>query len=147
MRSGTAGQNAAVARLLITSDEGALAALKDAPTQSPIAVAGMPESIPAGTHLAAIRDYVLIQAAALLYVGGKAKTLPAATARARRSMQAGAAARSLDVLINEAHRVQREADAAQQQQQQREELERTKRRDEFFYSPEPTKDANVGTTD
>ena len=52
-------------------------------------------AIPAGARLRAIADYTLLQASALLYVAGKANTLPACVELAKTAMQDGSARDSL----------------------------------------------------
>lgn len=121
-------------------------------------------AIPAGTDVRAIMDYTLLQTAALLYVGGYSNSLEGATSLARFSMNSGAALRSLDSFRAEAKetvaQAEREEEAqAQSQRRAREDAEAKeqqrkdvgdavdRRKDEYFYAPEPVRSVGVGTSD
>lgn len=138
VRSGTSQQNAAVARYLFnpssyTSGNG----IPQGPLPSPLRfTSGQPSkthTIPVGVHLDALHDFILLQASALLYVAGRAQTLPGAVKLARRSLMQGGAGMALDILRAEANRA---GDMLEQQQKEREEreLRRINKGDVFYYS-------------
>lgn len=116
-------------------------------------------SIPRNVRLQAIKDYTLLQTAALLYVGSYAPTLKQATELARQSMESGAALRALETFRDEsnlsiARQEQEEMEKAKSAKQKenvreaRRSVEETvKRQDQYSYLPETRADAAVGTDD
>ena len=138
VKSGSSTENAAVARYLFSAEaysrEGGIpkGALPSPLTFS----AGQPPSeytIPAGTHVDAIYEFVLLQTAALLYVAGRARTLAGAVRLARKSLCLGGAQTALNILRTEAKRA---GDMLEQQQKEKEEreLRRINKKDDFYYS-------------
>ena len=138
VKSGTSTQNAAVARYLFNKEthkkeEG----IPQGPLSSPITfTSGTPPTsytIPAGTHLDALYDFVLLQTSALLYVAGRARTLTGAVKLARKSLSLGGAQNALDILRTEAKKA---GDMLERQQKEKEEreLRRIVNKDDFYYS-------------
>ncbi|EST06454.1 Glycosyl transferase, family 3 [Kalmanozyma brasiliensis GHG001] len=111
-------------------------------------------SIPKGVRLGAIKQYTLLQTAALLYVGSYATTLKEATALARESMESGAALRALEVFRDESSlsvsrwEKEQERKAQGREKESRKSVEETVRnQDQYSYLPEIWADAAVGTDD
>lgn len=111
-------------------------------------------SIPKGARLGAIKQYTLLQTAALLYVGSYAATLKEATALARESMEGGAALRALEVFRDESGLSVKRWEAEQERKVQGKEKESRKsveetvrNQDQYSYLPEIRQDAAVGTDD
>lgn len=134
VKSGTAAENSCVARYLFNPatyiqpiPQGAL------PDPLHFSADGQTYTIAAGTHLDALLDYVLLQTAALLFVAGKAPTLPQAVELARASLRLGGAAKALDHLCTEACRAGQAVEAEQHERDERE-LRRINRKDDFYYS-------------
>lgn len=99
--SHSSSENAAILLRMLSSAE---ATLFNKPLASPSALAAAESGgrelppIPAGTHLRAVADYTLLQAAALLYVAGRDESLPACVELARTSMRSGGARAALESL-------------------------------------------------
>lgn len=116
-------------------------------------------SIPKGVRLEAVRDYTILQTAALLYVGSYAPTLKQAAQLAQHSMESGDALRSLEIFREEAHlSIQRHeqqilSHAGTQKQveaihESRKSIEESVAgQDQYSYLPETRQDAAVGTDD
>lgn len=156
VRSGAAVQNAAVARYLFEPSSytkpfpsGPLPKpLTFTPSASGSSVSGSdPLTIPAGTHLDAVLDYVLLQSAALLYVGGKAATLPDAVTLARASLRLGGASTALAQLATEAHRAGVALERIALQEREQRELQRISRKDDFYYAKDLRTDDAPGDVD
>ncbi|KDN52453.1 hypothetical protein K437DRAFT_272483 [Tilletiaria anomala UBC 951] len=81
----------------LSSSFSSIASIPTTPTapSTPTGTSSLPP-IPANTHLRAIADYTLMQAAALIYVAGRAPTLPACVHLARTAMQDGSAKAALE---------------------------------------------------
>lgn len=105
--------------------------------------------IPAGTRLRALADYTLLQSSALLYVAGRAATLPQCVELARTSMRQGGARAALEAFrVASNHAVQEEEKRLaddEERKKLREEQKTERAGDEFYYAPPGTKDAAVGT--
>ncbi|KAJ1031193.1 hypothetical protein NDA18_002411 [Ustilago nuda] len=116
-------------------------------------------SIPKTVRLHAIKDYTLLQSAALLYVGSYAGSLKEATVLARQSIESGAALRALETFRDEsslsiARQEEEEKNKAKSRKQKeslkesRKSIEETiKDQDQYSYLPEIRQDAAVGTDD
>lgn len=112
-------------------------------------------SIPKGVRLQAVRDYTIMQTAALLYVGSYAPSLKEAAQLARESMESGNALRTLEIFREEAHlSIQRQEQQAASRKQveaiqdSRKSIEETVAgQDQYSYLPETRQDAAVGTDD
>ena len=121
--------------------------------------------IPAGTDLRAIADYTTLQTAALLFVGGYASNYKDATQLAKKSFNSGSALKSLERFRSEAtrevqkaqqehevHKKRQEAKAEEEEHQRKLQAQKDlrdsvdRRRDSFFYAPEPVRSIGVGTT-
>ncbi|CAO1623036.1 unnamed protein product [Sympodiomycopsis kandeliae] len=119
--------------------------------------------IPAGTHLEAIADYTILQTAALLYIGGYADDYHSAASLAKKSLNSGSALRSLQQFRKDAKHQVQEQNAKEQKHKEEKEAEQRhqkivqgqkdvkdsvdRRRDSFFYAPEPIRSIGVGTSD
>ena len=94
-----------------------------------------------------------LKGAALLYVGGFAETFENAAKLAKLSLNSGSALRSLQRFRAEAKREVKAAEEAAAAQRQREQDDQDakdsvdRRRDSFFYAPEPERSVGVGTSD
>lgn len=116
-------------------------------------------SIPKNVRLQAIKDYTLLQSAALLYVGSYADSLQEATELARKSIESGAALRALETFRDESNlsitrqeqeEMQRAKTTKQKEavKESRKSIEETvKGQDQYSYLPEIRQDAAVGTDD
>lgn len=115
-------------------------------------------TIPRNVRLQAVRDYTLLQSAALLFVGSYAPTLKAATALARESIESGAALRALETFRDESNLAIAQHEAAEQARaasrpkdtpkESRKSIEETiQNQDQYSYLPEIRQDAAVGTDD
>lgn len=116
-------------------------------------------SIPRNVRLQAIRDYTLLQAAALLYVGSYASSLPAATQLARTSIESGAALTALESFRDNSNLAIAHYELTQLQnapstkekeavKESRKSIEESvKNQDQYSYLPEIRQDASVGTND
>lgn len=130
VRSGSAAENAAVARFLFAPASHTQAVPKGA-LAAPLtftASDGTQQAVAAGTHVEAILDYVLLQTAALLYVGGKSGTLSGAVELARASLRHGGAANALAQLARHA------VTAAAEEQREEAEIKRSSRKDDYYYA-------------
>lgn len=136
VKSGTAAENACVARYLFepkTHSEPIPKGSLLEPLTFFSSLDGQEYTIPAGTHLDALLDYVLLQTAALLYVAGKGATLSQAVNLARSSLTLGGAMKSLKTLSIEAKRAGQAVESEQHEREERE-LRRINRKDDFYYS-------------
>ncbi|TKY90748.1 hypothetical protein EX895_000746 [Sporisorium graminicola] len=111
-------------------------------------------SIPKTTRLQAVKDYTLLQSAALLYVGSYASTLKQATDLARRSIESGAALRAMETFRDESNlaiaRLEEEErkEANLKDRENRKSIEESvKNQDQYSYLPEIRQDVSVGTED
>ncbi|PWN19707.1 hypothetical protein BCV69DRAFT_283813 [Microstroma glucosiphilum] len=116
----TSAENAAVVLHMVQPGQEASVSASTAPLSEPLAVQLASASagdevtrallsgsqslpaIPAGADIRALMDYTLLQASALLYVGGYAHSLKDAVALARKSLNGGGALRSLEAFRREA---------------------------------------------
>lgn len=162
--SHTSAENAAIVFQLLGDVSGSQSDSDEAELESKV-VSSLPP-VPAGTDLKAIRDYTLLQTAALLYVGGYAgDSYLEATRLARISMDSGAARKALRSFRLLAHRAveKQEQEQAEQNARDAEALARRRaalreskdardslldeKKDEYFYAPEPVRSVGVGTDD
>lgn len=134
------------------------AAFLDFAPETLVHVRSLP-SIPRGVRLQAIKDYTLLQTAALLYVGSYADTLKQATALAKQSIESGGALRAMEtfrdesnlsIARNELDQLERakspqQKDAVKDARKSIEESVRNQ--DQYSYLPEIRQDAAVGTDD
>lgn len=116
-------------------------------------------SIPKSVRLQAIKDYTLLQTAALLYVGSYANSLKEATELARESIESGSALRALETFRDESNlsiaRWEKEEEDRATSRKQKESVkesrksieETVKNQDQYSYLPEIRQDAAVGTSD
>lgn len=109
-------------------------------------------TIPKGVRLQAIKDYTLLQTAALLYVGSYASTLEDAAKLARESIESGAALRAMETFRDESNLAIVESEKQEQQKKEtrenRKSIEETvKNQDQYSYLPEIRQDVSVGTDD
>ncbi|SPO20195.1 related to TRP4 - anthranilate phosphoribosyltransferase [Ustilago trichophora] len=116
-------------------------------------------SIPKSVRLQAVKDYTLLQSAALLYVGSYASTLEEATALARQSIESGAALRALETFRDESNlsiaKYEAEEEARATNKKQKEAVKESRKsieesiqnQDQYSYLPEIRQDAAVGTDD
>lgn len=138
VKSGTSTQNATVARYLFrpetyTQQDG----VPKGPLESPLTfTTGTPSTsytIPAGVHLDALSDFVLLQTAALLYIGGRANSLKGAVHLAKKSLRLGGAQTALNVVRSEANRAGAMLERQQKEKEERE-LRRIHNKDDLYYS-------------
>nr|CDI51440.1 related to TRP4-anthranilate phosphoribosyltransferase [Melanopsichium pennsylvanicum 4] len=122
-------------------------------------------SIPRKVRLQAVKDYTLLQTAALLYVGSYANTLKDAAKLAKKSIESGAALRALEtfrdqsnlsIVQHEKELEERAKKREQKQQHQNKEATKESRKsieetiqnqDQYAYLPEIRQDIAVGTDD
>lgn len=110
-------------------------------------------SIPKHTRMQALKDYTLLQSAALLYVGSYAPSLKQATELARDSIESGAALRAMETFRDESNlaiaRLEEEKKkASQKDRDARKSIEESVRnQDQYSYLPEIRQDVSVGTED
>ena len=110
-------------------------------------------SIPRSVRLQAVKDYTLLQSAALLYVGSYADSLKAATQLARHSIESGAALRALETFRDESNLAivkseEEDKKAKSEIREHRKSIEETvKNQDQYSYLPEIRQDVSVGTED
>ncbi|MCO5565627.1 hypothetical protein L7F22_019301 [Adiantum nelumboides] len=136
VKSGTAAENACVARYLFEPKTHSGPIPKGPLSEAFTFTSSLDSkeySIPAGTHLDALLDYVLLQTAALLYVAGKGATLSHSVILARSSLAFGGAIKALDQLSTEAKRAGQAVESEQHEREERE-LRRIYRKDDFYYS-------------
>lgn len=138
VKSGTSIQNATIARYLFrpetyTQQSG----IPKGPLDSPLTFTSdsPPTSytIPAGVHLDALYDFVLLQTAALLYIGGRAASLKGAVNLARKSLSLGGAQTALNVVRMQANRAGAMLERQQKEKEERE-LRRIHNKDDLYYS-------------
>lgn len=138
VKSGTSTENAAVARYFFNPDSHTRqGGIPKGPLPAPLTfTSGKPSTsftIPAGVHLDALYDFVLLQTGALLFVAGRASTLPGAVKLARKSLSLGGAQTALDVLRSEADRAGAMLERQQKEKEERE-LRRIQQKDDLYYS-------------
>lgn len=109
-------------------------------------------TIPRGVRLQAVKDYTLLQTAALLYVGSYASSLKEATDLARRSIESGAALRALEIFRDESNLAivegERQEQSKKEIRENRKSIEETvKNQDQYSYLPEIRQEVSVGTDD
>lgn len=159
VKSGTSTENAAVARYFFNPDSYTRkGGIPQGPLSSPLTfTSGEPSTsytIPVGVHIDALHDFVLLQSAALLYVAGRARTLPGAVNLARKSLSLGGAQTACDVLRSEAKKAGAMLERQQKEKEERE-LRRIQQKDDLYYSKDLRKtgpstdldsDAEAGAT-
>ncbi|SJX60566.1 related to TRP4-anthranilate phosphoribosyltransferase [Sporisorium reilianum f. sp. reilianum] len=109
-------------------------------------------SIPKNVRLHAVKDYTLLQSAALLYVGSYASSLKEATQLARHSIESGAALRAMETFRDESNlAIARLEDEERKRanlkdRENRKSIEESVRnQDQYSYLPEIRQDVSVGT--
>ncbi|CDU24138.1 related to TRP4-anthranilate phosphoribosyltransferase [Sporisorium scitamineum] len=161
--SHTADENAAIVlKMFSTQDMGSLPAeplVSNLPLEPRDFAQFAPEtlvhvrslpSIPKTVRLQAVKDYTLLQSAALLYVGSYASTLKEATVLARQSIESGAALKAMETFRDESNLAiakleERKAANLKDRENRKSIEESVKNQDQYSYLPEIRQDVSVGT--